>query len=60
MTDQLYRSMRGMIDRCRRLAAITSDKDAAERLLELADKMELNLQQLVAGDSREDGGSPQK
>jgi hypothetical protein len=58
MDEDVVANIRARVERCRRLAASTTDRQVATVLLQMADEGEADLTRLSA-ESRSDGGSLQ-
>ena len=56
MDEEVIEHIRSRIERCRRLAALITDKQAIEILLQLADEGEADLRQLEAQAKNPDEG----
>ena len=56
MDEEVIEHIRSRIERCRRLAALITDKQAIEILLQLADEGEADLRQLEAQAKNADEG----
>ena len=58
MNEDVVENIRSRIERCRRLAAMITDRQAAEILLQMAEEGEKDIERLMARGEGEDDSAP--
>jgi hypothetical protein len=58
MDEDVVANIRARIERCRRLAASTTDREVAAILLQMAQEGDADLERLATGDAPDGSGSP--